>query len=155
VWSDSEKSHVAILVRSFLDEATEELSLGAEILRGHDPKYPGENWSQTVPLVRSALEEHERRRPGDSVLTPFAQTCAFDAWIGNADRHQENWGMIRSVSGGFRLAPMFDPAACLGVELDDANRLFDATKSTAAAIQKYMLGCPSGFGGRSEDRQTL
>jgi hypothetical protein len=74
---------------------------------------------------------------------------AFDAWVGNGDRHFENWSVIvkhRNKPGPkpFRLAPMYDPAACLGSELGDAqvlNRLSDRI-----AFENYVARCPSGFG---------
>jgi hypothetical protein len=146
VWSESGQSRSGILVRSFIDESADELSLGAEILRGYEATYPRENWSQTVPLVRAALAVQEKRHPEACILRSFTQICAFDAWIGNADRHQENWGMLRGAGGTVRLAPMFDPAACLGVELDDAHPLLNPAKATHEAVQKYIGRCMSGFG---------
>jgi hypothetical protein len=58
--------------------------------------------------------------------------------------------MIRSANGASRLAPMFDPAACLGVELDDSKPLLNAPQSDSAAIRKYIARCPSGFGDGKE-----
>jgi hypothetical protein len=47
----------------------------------------------------------------------WAQTLAFDALIGNSDRHSENWGfLIRHDKGGpqYSLAPAFDNGTSLG-----------------------------------------
>lgn len=84
------------------------------------------------------------------MVAPFARMLAFDAWIGNSDRHQENWGVLRRVSNA-RLAPMFDPAACLGVELDEAKGLPHAE----ADVGRYMAHCPSGFGDGVRERPLM
>jgi hypothetical protein len=42
----------------------------------------------------------------------------FDALIGNSDRHQDNWGILRSEAGT-RLAPAFDNGSSLGRELSE------------------------------------
>jgi len=40
------------------------------------------------------------------------QIRASEAWVGNADCHQENWGTIEPMTvENARLAPMYDPAA--------------------------------------------
>jgi hypothetical protein len=146
IWMENGERRSGILIRSFVEEKAAEFFLGAEVLRGHEPAYSRENWAQTVPLVRAALSAQEELHPDASLLDPFAHICAFDAWIGNADRHQENWGIVRSASGTISLAPMFDPAACLGVELDDSHALLDPARVTPEAIQKYLGRCMSGFG---------
>ena len=142
-WTSRDDGRRGIVVRCFL-EAREELSSGEQVLRGKDPHYPSGNWSQTVALVRAALEANERFHSAAKLLLPFAHIIAFDAWIGNADRHQGNWGVLKVDSGVRRLAPMYDPAACLGVELDDKHTLL--TKSAPAALKAYIDRCPSGFG---------
>lgn len=49
--------------------------------------------------------------------TWWARTLAFDAVIGNVDRHTENWGFLVDEGGrgsGFTLAPAFDNGTSLG-----------------------------------------
>lgn len=50
----------------------------------------------------------------------WGKILAFDALIGNTDRHPENWGLVRRFHPGllpnFRLAPAFDNATSLGYE---------------------------------------
>ena len=96
---------------------------------------------QTLPRVRVALEAFGT----PSLLTDFARLLAFDGWIGNADRHQENWGVITAADGSIRLAPMFDPASCLGAELQEGNKHFSPALN-AQMMSKYMDQCGSGFG---------
>lgn len=105
---------------------------------GYDPEC---NWAQTPTNVRDSLARLGESAGAD-LVTPFAFMLAFDAWVGNGDRHQQNWGVIRGDMT--RLAPMFDPASCLGAELQDDHHLL--TRPTEQTLRKYVQKCPSGFG---------
>lgn len=127
-WPENGTQSRGIIVRLFLDGYREELSLGSVLLRERDQAYdPESKWMQTLPRVREALTAIE----APAILADFARLLAFDAWIGNADRHQENWGVITSTTGTTRLAPMFDPASCLGAELQEGDK------------RRPLLGLPS------------
>ena len=75
---------------------------------------------------------------------------AFDVIVGNCDRHQGNWGFIRSRVAPdmhYRLAPMYDPASCLGAELHDKDRhLRVGEKEFEIRVRKYVRSATSGFG---------
>lgn len=65
-------------------------------------------------------------------MLDFARMVAFDAWIGNGDRHQDNWSvLLPEDESRCRLAPMYDPAACLGTELQDGHLQLDPQPRTA------------------------
>jgi hypothetical protein len=139
-----------ILVRLFAE--SEELSLGSVELSaaepgGYDPDRRG---LHTLLRVRSAVEilEVTAKRP---MVEPFAMMLAFDAWIGNSDRHQENWGVLRAAGVPVRLAPVFDPAACLGVELDPRHPCLQPESD----LSQYIERCPSGFGDGQRDKPLL
>jgi hypothetical protein len=106
--------------------------------------------SASVDRVRARLEELERsyRVP---LLAPLSRVLVFDAWIGNGDRHAGNWAIVTGPRGT-RFAPMFDPAACLGVELTDDR--VDLTLSSDERIRRYVDKCGSGFGGGPADGRT-
>lgn len=55
-------------------------------------------------------------------LHNFLGYLMFDAWIGNSDRHHENWGLINQAALEVYLAPTFDHASSLGRELSDKKR---------------------------------
>src|SRR5580698_2760184 len=115
-WTTGSSDHRrGILVKIFL-EGDEELSSGMVELATDASYDPEQRRLHTLSRVRSALERLTAlaARP---LLEPFVRMLAFDAWVGNSDRHQENWGVLRIASKPRRLAPMFDPAACLGAEL--------------------------------------
>lgn len=47
----------------------------------------------------------------------WAKAFAFDALIGNTDRHQDNWGIIvNSNTNEIRICPVFDNGTSLGYE---------------------------------------
>jgi hypothetical protein len=53
----------------------------------------------------------------------FIGYSLFDAWIGNTDRHHQNWGWILHEEGNrVSLAPTFDHASSLGREIRDEER---------------------------------
>jgi len=47
----------------------------------------------------------------------WCDALLFDAMIGNTDRHQDNWGIIRRGQV-YEMAPLFDNGRSLGFELD-------------------------------------
>ena len=97
----------------------------------------------TIDVVLGVLEEHARRHDAD-LLHPFLRMLAFDAWIGNGDRHSGNWALL-SRGSSRRLAPMYDTAGSLGAELQDATVMKKLAQGEAA-IAQYVRGCRSGFG---------
>ena len=129
-----------IIVKNFL-MPDEELAMGADLVNGYHPGYQRNQHGQhTLTLIRSTLDglEQERRV---ALREPFVRMLLFDAWIGNSDRHQENWGLIASGGKAARLAPIFDTAACLGAELQDGS-----LPRVTVGLPKYIEKCGSGFG---------
>jgi hypothetical protein len=105
--------------------------------------------SATLERVREKLLELEQAHRTE-LINPFTRILVVDAWLGNGDRHSGNWALITGPRGA-RLAPMYDPAACLGVELTDERPELGA--ATEELIARYCDRCPSGFGGGA-DRRT-
>jgi hypothetical protein len=56
----------------------------------------------------------------------FVGYLLLDAWIGNQDRHHENWGLVNASkaypSEPLRIAPSYDHASSLGQNLLDVER---------------------------------
>lgn len=77
----------------------------------------------------------------------------MDAWIGNGDRHHENWGVIskKVVSSAIvtiYLAPTYDHASCLGRELSDEKR-------QKCLVEAYANKCASAFFSKVGDKKPL
>jgi hypothetical protein len=107
--------------------------------------------SATLERVRAKLLELEQQY-GVTLLAPFARVLVFDAWIGNGDRHSGNWAIVTGPRGA-RFSPMYDPTACLGVELTDERA--ELVTPTESATARYASRCPSGFGGGDDGRTGI
>jgi hypothetical protein len=125
--------------RMFHDDSEEQFT-GAEIVESGADDERQARIAATPTTVRRALERLSVARGAD-LLGPFVRMLAFDAWIGNGDRHLGNWAVLVSADV-CRLAPMFDTAGCLGAELGDRA----ACLRPDAELQEYAAGCRSGFG---------
>ena len=115
------------------------LGLGNQMLGALDPEYPEGNKykvrAHTPDAVATVLgllnpppAPFSDRLPDEvgTALDVFTGYVLLDAWIGNQDRHHENWGVLRG-SGGFKsaklhLAPTFDHGASMARQLTDEER---------------------------------
>jgi hypothetical protein len=79
----------------------------------------------------------------------FVGYLMLDAWIGNTDRHDQNWAVIvrETAHGPMRtLAPTFDHASCLGRELADSKRRAKLNSTAHAhAVEGYLEKCMTRF----------
>lgn len=144
------------------------LVLGNELLSKFHSSYEGEkrfNQRQhTVLRVIAALRVGDLRPPigtADSVpLTTapdfFVGYALLDAWIGNTDRHHENWGLVVSATGTIHLAPTFDHASSLGRELsDDVRRERLATRDQQRTVTAYAARASSALYRAENDPKPL
>lgn len=138
---------------------------GNEILAGMASSYPKDqryNVSQhTLSLVLSAINQPGIQLPPnwdpplgvDSAVATFIGYLLLDAWIGNGDRHHENWGFVIPISGGIpRLAPTYDHAACLDRELQDPKRQQHLQQKT---VQAYAAKSRSAFYRQAGDPKPM
>ena len=83
----------------------------------------------------------------------------LDAWIGNTDRHHENWALIRRFENGIltdRLAPTHDHASSLGaILLDEQRRERLTTKDRNRRIEAYVAKGRSAIFGSETDTKPL
>jgi hypothetical protein len=166
----TDKQHRRAIVTRRLDREGERLVLGEELLVDHVHRYqpaPEErdyyiNPEYTVSIVHQVLidESLDVRMPGASPLpegvdTPFGVFVGYlmlDAWIGNTDRHDQNWAVIESHDQKegriLRLAPTFDHASCLGRELESSNKEAKiASTHEDHSTAGYLTKCLSRFVG--------
>jgi hypothetical protein len=110
---------------------------GNELLAELDATYPPEGAryvqtrQHTIEAVRTAIGAKDVKPPLGWTPPPgietacdvFAGYLLLDAWIGNTDRHHENWALVVNLSKGERhLAPTFDHASSLGAHETDVHR---------------------------------
>jgi hypothetical protein len=149
VWVDGQARKRGVVIETFAPPP-KTLSVGSEILGGHDPDYDRrDHGMHTLDRVMKALR-HRETLSGTNLVEPFTEVLVFDAWVGNGDRHQENWGIIRLPNGSESLTPIFDPAACLGAELQSGHDLLPGIgrggQSYKVRLDGYIGRCTSGFG---------
>lgn len=162
--SPSGQCFPGILSPRFLIPDTELLH-GNDILAGLTSNYPKHQdyglSHHTLTLVLKALTMSGLRLPlGMSVpegihsaVGVFVGYLLLDAWIGNGDRHHENWGFVMWPSTGyFHLAPTYDHASCLGRELQDAKR---AVRIQQKTIEQYAEKSRSAFYSQQSDRKAI
>lgn len=84
---------------------------------------PGDTY--TVERIIEALDgltgppPHHTHLPAAEI---FAGYLVLDAWIGNTDRHEENWATIEAPDGSAYIAPAYDHGSALGSGLTDVKR---------------------------------
>ncbi|MBD2465506.1 HipA-like protein [Oscillatoria sp. FACHB-1407] len=153
-----------VISPNFLLENTA-LIHGNDILAGLASNYPrdqGYRLSQhTVSIVCAALKRPGLQLPLGWVSPPgiteaistFVGYLLLDAWIGNGDRHHENWGFVVRLPEGIpHLAPTYDHASCLGRELLDAKRQEKLQQQT---VKQYTEKSRSAFYQQQGDRRPM
>lgn len=153
-----------IISPNFLPNSTT-LIHGNDILAGLVSSYPrsqGYHLSQhTITIVLKALSHSGVQLPLNwtpptgitEAVSTFVGYLLLDAWIGNGDRHHENWGFVVQVPAGLpHLAPTYDHASCLGRELLDAKRQERIQQQT---IQRYTQKSQSAFYRQESDRRPM
>lgn len=90
----------------------------------------------------------------------FVGYLILDAWVGNTDRHHENWAFILEWQSESQvrssLAPTFDHASSLGSHLTDKERKDRlTTRDKGYTIDAYVAKARSAFYDKEGDRKPL
>jgi hypothetical protein len=123
---------------------------------------PGNVWSANAPhkvdIVLKAIAGNSVNLALDWVAPVGIETAVetfvgyllLDAWIGNTDRHSDNWGVLEkpesypTLNIARYLAPTYDHASSLGVRISDEERQKRLiTKDTGYSVQAYAKRCCS------------
>lgn len=82
----------------------------------------------------------------DSAIDVFIGYLMLDAWIGNQDRHHENWGLVNSPQLTRHLAPTYDHASSLGRnEIDQTRKERLKTRDRRRSMETYVERARSAF----------
>lgn len=76
----------------------------------------------TINAIKSFLDKY-----GEKQFEQFLGIMVFDALIGETDRHEENWGLIKE-NNSYRLSPIYDSGCNLLRELKNkvnARKIYD------------------------------
>lgn len=146
------------------------LVLGNELLprfvKGYDGTQRGRYGQHVVSRVVAALSNKAPKYlppvgsptgfPLSEASDIFAGYVLLDAWIGNTDRHHENWGLVVLGPAQIHLAPTFDHASSLGRELTDATRVERlATRDKQRTVSAYAARAMSAFYRHEHDTRPL
>jgi hypothetical protein len=140
-------------------EAGSRLVLGNEVIDSAAKKFDGTRFykyrGHTVSRVIAALQRFTDEP--DEAMRCFVGYLMLDAWIGNGDRHNENWGLVNNPNKRtITLAPTFDHASSLGRELSDAVRIERlTTRDTRYDVDAYTSKTRSGLFAEQTDKRAL
>lgn len=111
---------------------------GSDVLAGIVPNYRSKQFGRTghtLANVAVVLEDCQpppgtRCPPGFLAFDVFAGYMTFDALVANRDRHDQNWSILQSSSGGSdALAGSYDHASSLGFNLSGMRSASDASRT--------------------------
>ncbi len=119
----------------------------------------------TLDVVLAAISNSAVNLPLDWIPPAGIETAVdtvagyllLDAWIGNTDRHHENWGFIEKQEAQTSvvtvyLAPTYDHASSLGRELLDNDRQKRLNNKSVAA---YAANCRSALYKQVGDKKAM
>jgi len=90
-----------------------------------------------------------------TAIDTFIGYLLLDAWIGNSDRHHENWAFI-DCEGKSYLAPTYDHASSLGRnESDERRKKRLTTKDKGFSVEAYANKCNSCLYANAGERKPL
>lgn len=69
--------------------------------------------------ILRTLEEHPLFASLPEAKERFWDTFIVDMLIGNPDRNNDNWGLIRDINGEFHLPPVYDCGNCFNNKMSD------------------------------------
>jgi hypothetical protein len=109
--------------RRWLDSnlAVDYSSAEARLSRRRSGASPG----HSLENIRVSLDGVDAPPGSPAGLDAWDAFCGFlvlDALVSNRDRHEENWSVMRPLSGSDALAPAYDMESSLGFQLMDEKR---------------------------------
>lgn len=105
-----------------------------------DPKGDITNGTGTnIHEIIRTLHEHPLLISNPGLEQRFWDMFIVDALIGNPDRNNENWGLIRDINDNYRIPPVYDCGNCLNSKLSEEqvlSYLSDNEKMREISIQR-------------------
>lgn len=159
------KGRRGVVTDSFLPSGSR-LIHGNELLAKIVPQYPTTKFfrvrQHSLRVVTTLVQIS--KTPIGFVLLPDVRTAVdvfigylmLDAWIGNQDRHHENWGLVLTKDGSVHLAPSYDHASCLGrIESDIEKHERLTTKDKNRTVEYYIGKASSAFYASPTSKKSL
>lgn len=132
---DSQRGFAGTVIEWFYNypgEPREEYIRGGDLIQHRIPKYDRKKGKQhNVTDLLAIIDDHKDALACDW-LEHWSKVLCFDALIGNTDRHQDNWGIIRRDDRVY-FSPAFDNGTAMGHELMEGK-----LKKTPAELERYI-----------------
>ncbi len=157
-------NYYGVISTNFLPKGTA-LIHGNDILAGVISSYPRSQMyrvsQHTLDIVLDLLKRPDLKVPFDwipptginTAVSTFVGYLLLDTWISNGDRHHENWGFVVQLPESIpHLAPTYDHASSLGLELLDVKRQEHLQKQT---VKNYVEKSRSSFYHQVGDRRSM
>lgn len=95
----------------------------AKLVENYDPSktYKQRNYTFLSSTALIRLISNRLKSKKYSPIQQFIGYLVFDIWIGNQDRHHENWGFVATTTK-FYLAPSFDHASSMGCRVGENEK---------------------------------
>ncbi len=154
-----------VLSKSFLPKKAR-LVTGNEILASQFPNYPqniNNPSNHTLDNIFTSFQNSSVNLPIDwqpldgikTAIDVFIGYLLLDAWIGNSDRHHENWAFI-NLDGKDYLAPTYDHGSSLGRNESDRKRKDRLqTKDKGYSVEAYTNKCLSCLYNKVGDKKPF
>lgn len=148
------------LSKSMTENFTQELIHGQQVLLRIYPEFETKKGTDhTFQLVESFFKSLNNTEERKYIIKDFIEMLVFDAIIGNRDRHQQNWAIIREIklqirpkkyfglikqsnlpiiTREIRFSPLFDNGNCLAYNIIEEN--LDAFINDENKMEKYLFG---------------
>lgn len=111
----------------------------AKLIKNYDSNktYQQRNYTFLGSTALIRLINHKLASDRYQPIQQFIGYLIFDIWIGNQDRHHENWGFV-ATSTKFYLAPSFDHASSMGCRIgEDEKRKRLNTKDAGYSVEAF------------------
>lgn len=141
--------------------------LGGKVTRAEDKTFYYAERSHTTSAVLGLLKIRDMVEAPfsyaqvgqlDQAIDVFVGYLLFDAWVGNQDRHAENWGFVR-LRNNFYLAPSYDHGSSLARNINDVERADRIrTRDRGYSVDHYVTTARSSlypFGAQRKTRPLL
>lgn len=93
----------------------------------------------TVEDVMDVLDHSPLRLDREKIKDYFWDMFVVDAFIGNGDRHLDNWGLIEMTDGTLSPAPIYDCGSSLSPLKSDNEKAYLLENGTAFKREEYNL----------------
>ena len=95
--------------------------------------------TNTIEDVMDVIEHSPLLQDREKMKSYFWNMFVVDAFIGNSDRHLDNWGLIESTDGKFSPAPVYDCGSSLSPLKSDEKKAQLLEDENAFKQEEYNL----------------